>query len=329
MAAVPIYVWNGSAWQETGPTIPANPIKYQTTAPSSPSTGDIWVDSDGDVTTGSQQFQRFRFVASGGETTISGADANGAVLAYTAGLEQVVLNGAVLVRGSDYTATTGTTITGLSPALVASDVLEVFSFIAFTVANTYTQSQVDGLLNSYVGLRLITPTSADNGTVGATGAVTFSGVSSVSLNGVFSSAYDNYKVILDGTVFSASCNVSFKFRTAGSDLTNTYYGGWTGTNHSGTVVTWGINNGASAKLIEEVALTKRACFVDMSVNGPYLTSTKNATWISQGVHTSTSTGLGGAGAVSYDTTGSASDGITFLVSSGTFSGSVRVYGYKN
>jgi hypothetical protein len=146
MAAVPIYVWNGSAWQETGPTIPANPIKYQASAPSSPSTGDIWVDSDADVTTGSQQFQRFRFVASGGETTISGADANGAVLAYTAGLEQVVLNGAVLVRGSDYTATTGTTITGLSPALVASDVLEVFSFIAFTVANTYTQSQVDGLI---------------------------------------------------------------------------------------------------------------------------------------------------------------------------------------
>ena len=146
MAAVPIYVWNGSAWQETGPTIPANPIKYQASAPSSPSTGDIWVDSDGDVTTGSQQFQRFRFVASGGETTISGADANGAVLAYTAGLEQVVLNGAVLVRGHDYTATTGTTITGLSPALVASDVLEVFSFIAFTVANTYTQSQVDGFL---------------------------------------------------------------------------------------------------------------------------------------------------------------------------------------
>ena len=148
MAAVPIYVWNGSAWQETGPTIPANPIKYQASAPSSPSTGDIWVDSDGDVTTGSQQFQRFRFVASGGETTISGADANGAVLAYTAGLEQVVLNGAVLVRGHDYTATTGTTITGLSPALVASDVLEVFSFIAFTVANTYTQSQVDGLIGS-------------------------------------------------------------------------------------------------------------------------------------------------------------------------------------
>ncbi len=105
MAAVPIYVWNGTAWQETGPTIPASPIKYQASAPSSPSTGDIWVDSDGDVTSGSTQLQRFRFVASGGETSLSGNDANGATLAYTAGMEQVVLNGAVLVRGHDYTAT--------------------------------------------------------------------------------------------------------------------------------------------------------------------------------------------------------------------------------
>ncbi len=146
MAAVPIYVWNGTAWQETGPTIPASPIKYQASAPSSPSTGDIWVDSDGDVDSGSQQFQRFRFVASGGETSESGADANGAVLAYTPGAELVVLNGSTLVRGQDYTATNGTSITGLSPALVANDVLEVFSFIAFSVANTYTQSQVDGFL---------------------------------------------------------------------------------------------------------------------------------------------------------------------------------------
>ena len=151
MAAVPIYVWNGTAWQETGPVIPASPIKYQASAPSSPSTGDIWVDSDGDVTTGSQQFQRFRFVASGGETSISGVDANGATLAYTAGTEIVALNGSTLVRGQDYTATNGTSITGLSPALVANDVVEVFSFMAFNVANTYTQTQVDGFVTSLGG----------------------------------------------------------------------------------------------------------------------------------------------------------------------------------
>ena len=328
MAAVPIYVWNGSAWQETGPTIPASPIKYQASAPSSPSTGDIWVDSDGDVTTGSQQFQRFRFVASGGETTISGNDANGATLAYTAGLEQVVLNGAVLVRGHDYTATNGTTITGLSPALVANDVLEVFSFIAFTVANTYTQSQVDGLIADAVGMKLLVPTSAVNGTVGTTGAVTFSGVTSVSLNGCFSSTYDAYKVLVDITASSAGSDLSFKYRTAGTDLSGTYYGGFTGLNHSGTGVTWAINNSSGAKVAEFNTFTKRAGFVDLSLSGPFLSDTKSATWNAVCVHTSTQTGMGGAGGVGYDTSGSASDGISFIKSSGTMNGTIRVYGLK-
>lgn len=208
MAAVPIYVWNGTAWQEVGAPIPASPIKYQASAPSSPSTGDIWIDSDADVTTGSQQFQRFRFVASGGETSVSGVDANGAVLAYTAGTEIVVLNGSTLVRGSDYTATNGTSVTGLSPALVASDVLEVFSFMAFNVANTYTQSQVDGLLAAKTdvsanGLVLLNTTSV-------------SGVASASINNVFSATYDNYLITISGTFASAE-TANLRLRVGGVD----------------------------------------------------------------------------------------------------------------
>jgi hypothetical protein len=157
----------------------------------------------------------------------------------------------------------------------------------------------------------------------------FTAVSSVSINNCFSSTYDNYKVLLDTTAFSSSCNVNFKFRTSGSDLTNTYYGGWTGTNHVGTAITWAMNNAAAVKIGEEVSLSKRAGFYDLTLNGPYLTSTKNATWNTMCVHTATSTGLGGSGAVSYDTTGSASDGITFLVSSGTFTGNIRIYGIRN
>jgi hypothetical protein len=91
---------------------------------------------------------RYRFVATGGETTISGVDANGSTLSYVAGIEKVYLNGALLVRGYDYIATNGTSITSLSPALVNNDVIEIFSFNTFNVANTYTQSQVDGLIST-------------------------------------------------------------------------------------------------------------------------------------------------------------------------------------
>lgn len=322
MAAVPIFVWNGTAWQETGPTIPANPIKYQASAPSSPSTGDIWVDSDGDVTTGSQQFQRFRFVASGGETTISGADANGAVLAYTAGLEQVVLNGAVLVRGHDYTATTGTTITGLSPALVASDVLEVFSFIAFTVANTYTQAQVDGLLADYAGLRLLVPTSAVNGTVGTSGVVTFSGVSSVSLNGCFSSTYQNYKVYINWT-HSTGTAINIRLRLSGTDYTSSdYYYSGIATNHSTATISSLRGSGVSS-FASSTNMSTSENFVTVNFASPNTTATTKATF-----ELATSGGFNElyGGVLSSN---NQNDGFTLYPSSGTITGTIRVYGLKN
>jgi len=333
--AVPIFVWNGTAWESTGPTIPASPIKYQASAPSSPSTGDIWVDSDADVTSGSQQFQRFRFVASGGETTISGADANGAVLAYTAGAELVVLNGSTLVRGQDYTATNGTSITGLSPALVANDVLEVFSFMAFNVANTYTQAQVDGLIaaaNDAIGMKLLIPTSAVNGTVSATGAVTFSGVSSVSLNGVLSSTYDNYRVIFTATASGTSTTTELRFRlrtSSGDDSTNMYVGGVSAMYVGGTTIPLaaGVQPGTYCPInLSYYSGAPISLTGDLrNINGSGIRLFNGTTNTGGGA----SAGYGIFGMETY-TTSNVHTGMTFYSSSAmTLSGTVRVYGYKN
>jgi hypothetical protein len=56
---------------------------------------------------------RWQKIATGGETTLSGYDDNGLNLSYSPGYEQVFLNGILLVRNSDYTASNGTSITGL------------------------------------------------------------------------------------------------------------------------------------------------------------------------------------------------------------------------
>jgi hypothetical protein len=85
---------------------------------------------------------RYKFVAVGSETSVSGVDANGSVLGYTVGMEQVYLNGVMLVRGSDYTASSGTSITSLT-ALAASDVVEILTFSPFTVTNAVDQTLVD------------------------------------------------------------------------------------------------------------------------------------------------------------------------------------------
>ena len=97
---------------------------------------------------------RYRYVAAGGETSLTGIDANGAVLAYTIGMEQVYLNGTMLVRGQDYVATTGSSITSLA-ALVASDVVEILTFSPFVLTNALDQTLVDVKGDLIVG-------SADN-----------------------------------------------------------------------------------------------------------------------------------------------------------------------
>jgi len=103
----------------------------------------VWSGSAWGNITSPVTMTRWTKTVSGGETTLTGTDDSTVSLAYTVGYEQVYLNGVLLVRGQDYTASTGTTITGLSPALAASDVAEVLSWSPFTIANTIPVSTVD------------------------------------------------------------------------------------------------------------------------------------------------------------------------------------------
>ena len=85
---------------------------------------------------------RWQKVMTGGETSLSGNDDSGESLIYTPGYEQVYLNGVLLARDADYTATTGTTITGLT-ALTAGHIVEILAYNNINVGNTYTQGQID------------------------------------------------------------------------------------------------------------------------------------------------------------------------------------------
>lgn len=89
----------------------------------------------------------FEYVATAGQTSFSGNDANGVSLSYTVGNVLVSVNGVRLRPGDDFTASTGTSIVLASAASVGDEIL-VDAFKTFDVANTYTQAQVDGLLAS-------------------------------------------------------------------------------------------------------------------------------------------------------------------------------------
>ena len=81
----------------------------------------------------------YEYIATAGQTTFSGSDANAATLAYTAGGLIVSLNGVVLKPGDDYTATNGTSIV-LIVAAALNDELCAYAFSSFSVANAVART---------------------------------------------------------------------------------------------------------------------------------------------------------------------------------------------
>ena len=90
----------------------------------------------GKTTDGFGVRDRFVYVVSGGATSVSGADANGATLKFTDGAYvDVYLNGVLLKAGTDYNTNTANTIAGIA-SMSASDEVTVIVYDVFTVADT-------------------------------------------------------------------------------------------------------------------------------------------------------------------------------------------------
>ena len=135
----------------------------QPTEPSSPSDGQIWVDTDGTALI--NQLLRWSKAPANGTTTLSGNDDNSVPLTYSVGYEQVFQNGALLARGGDYTATNGTTIS-LTNASVTGDIFEVFAAQPVAISDVYTQTQANA---AFINDSLLTTTGD---TIYASGANT-------------------------------------------------------------------------------------------------------------------------------------------------------------
>jgi hypothetical protein len=113
----------------------------------------------------------WRKTMSGGETSLSGYDNASQALSYTPGQEQVYLNGILLVRGDDYTATNGTSITGLS-ALAASDFVQVNCYNNFSVASVPSQNITGTIANNQLQNSAIT---INGSAISLGGSVTLAG----------------------------------------------------------------------------------------------------------------------------------------------------------
>ena len=86
---------------------------------------------------------RYIYQATAGQTSFSGSDSSSLVLSYNDSLYMdVYQNGVLLKPGTDYTATTGTTVVLVTGANV-NDIVEMIVYDVFSVNNTYTKTESD------------------------------------------------------------------------------------------------------------------------------------------------------------------------------------------
>jgi hypothetical protein len=113
---------------------------YQTTAPTSPEIGQIWIDSDEDVSTFDSNIIRRKAITATAGQTVFTAD-----LPFIDGFEQIFMNGLLLVKTTDYATSNSNTVT-LTSAAAASDIIEIVSVTGANSVDTYTQAEVNALL---------------------------------------------------------------------------------------------------------------------------------------------------------------------------------------
>ena len=86
---------------------------------------------------------RFVYQATASQTSFTGSDANSLTLSYPDSLYMdVYQNGVLLKAGTDYAATTGTSVVLVTGASL-NDIVEMIVYDTFSVANSYTKTESD------------------------------------------------------------------------------------------------------------------------------------------------------------------------------------------
>jgi hypothetical protein len=179
------------------------------------------------------------------------------------------------------------------------------------------------------GLVKVVPTSvavgSGSGSSDSLGNVTFSGASSVSLNGCFISTYQNYRIVASNLQGVNGTALNLRLRASGSDTSTGYYGSNIYMLFTSTAVNGGATNNASNIGISSVVNTADTpSFLTFEVGHPR--DLKQVHVIANSFQADSYVSLGAwkqqnSSALTYD-------GFTLYPGAGTISGTIRVYGYN-
>ena len=190
---------------------------------------------------------------------------------------------------------------------------------AFTGTVNFTGTSVIGL--PVAGLSASPPSSIANsgGTASLAGnTVTFTGVSSVSLNGCFTGDYDNYRILARVTSTSV-ISLSVRLRASGVDNTSAV-NTWRNLYYDSSVV----GSLASSKNYLEFGIVRPSSPSSVAADLFSPAKAEDKMWTAVNREHDSFRNIGGISPIT-----SAFDGMTVSAPSGTMTGTVSVYGYKS
>ena len=178
------------------------------------------------------------------------------------------------------------------------------------------------------GLVEITPStvsvSGGSGSISATGAVSFTSASAISLNDVFSTSYDSYFITSTLTGSTTNAYAQLRLRVSGTDASGSdYVWGFIATNSGGTSFTLA-GSGATSSNITRPSTTDS--IVSLTIGNPFLT--KKTIWsgttsYNDGATVTPAAAVGGAHSLTTSYTG-----FSLIAASGTITGTISIYGYN-
>lgn len=178
------------------------------------------------------------------------------------------------------------------------------------------------------GLAISTSGNVTGGGLDLITSQSFTAVSSVSMNNCFTSTYEHYKVTFTIVAGTLDANFDFRFRASGADnSTSDYFFSADGKDATATPRTSSGNGSTSGRVAINVANTRNVSG-SFDVHSPLSSGYKSLQgqssyeFSSVGTHVLTNFFVGNRTATAYD-------GFSLYPTAGTFTGTLRVYGYRN
>jgi len=177
------------------------------------------------------------------------------------------------------------------------------------------------------GMVLVSPTSithsGTSATLGANGQVTFSAVTSLSLNGVFKADFDNYVIAFRHVMNTSGIAIAYRMRAAGADdsTSDSYTRQFLTVDGSTITASRSSSTNGSCGYASSTNMSGQQIYV----YGPYLAQPTAVRAVD---------GDGAASATIFDVANTHNqstsyDGITLFVGSNNLTGTVAVYGVRS